>query len=791
MSERNAAIVWLVALVAMAAFVAARFEVTTDVGTFLPDDGREQHQMMRAVAESELSRTLILSLGAPTDELAAQASRALERALLESQAADDIAFIDGGPPENIEETIWTTYFERRFYFAEDSAAEAAASVGDEALQQHIADLRRQLEQPMSPLLTRLIPADPMLWTKRLFDRVQGSRGGDMRIFEQRFLSVDGPWAILFVGTKAPAFDAPRQALVLEALQQAFDHVNDEFGGELSLDRSGAHLFAVRTEATIRRDVRRVTIVSILGLTLLVGFLFRSPRLLALSMLPVAAGVLSGAACTLAFWGRIHGITLAFGASLLGVAIDYVVHLYCQHAEAPSGTPQQTLERIWRPIAIGAATTLAGFLALGGSGFRALSEVAAFSVAGIIAAVATTRWIVPSLMPQQIQARRLRTQFADALLRALNAGRNHRPLIAGFALAGLVFACLMLPRVGWNTSFASFASLDADLVREDERVRGRLAHLEQSRFVLSVGDDDEAALQVNDMVHERLSALDDSVLGGFRGVGRLLPSQQKQAAIAESIRTAPALWERLSGEAEAQGFRREALAPFQEALSAPLPAPLRWEDLAETNLAPLVRPFHVTLGDRVGYVSFLHDVGDPDVVRDAVAGIEDASFVDQGAVMGEANRVFQRRALLLLIVGLAVVFVILVSRYRDLRRAAAAFVPAVLAACVTVATLTAVGVRLDLISLTALLMVVSIGVDYGVFLVDAEAHGDRDVRAALLSVSVACVSTVLGFGVLALSKFPILFSIGLTAGVGVTTSALLAPAALLLIRRHAEEEQSPT
>jgi predicted exporter len=143
-------------------------------------------------------------------------------------------------------------------------------------------------------------------------------------------------------------------------------------------------------------------------------------------------------------------------------------------------------------------------------------------------------------------------------------------------------------------------------------------------------------------------------------------------------------------------------------------------------------------------------------------------------------------------------VLLALRYRDVRKTLAAFLPSVLGSVVTIAWLGWLGRGIDLVALAALLMVVSMGVDYGVFLVDASAseHApESETTVALLSVLLAATTTVLGFGLLALSEHPMLRTIGLTAWVGMTACALLAPTALVLLgeplrapdRQHAHDE----
>jgi predicted exporter len=206
----------------------------------------------------------------------------------------------------------------------------------------------------------------------------------------------------------------------------------------------------------------------------------------------------------------------------------------------------------------------------------------------------------------------------------------------------------------------------------------------------------------------------------------------------------------------------------------------WDDLAGTPLAALVRPFRVTLDDGVGIVSFLHELREPEALAARLAAVDGARLLDVREVFSRAYAAYRQRMTELLLLGLVAVVALVWLRHRALRPVAAACVPALLAAAGTVAGLALAGVEQNFLSLVALLMIVSMGVDYGVFLVEA-----GDDRAALeatqLAVCVAAVSTVLGFGLLALSSHPSLNGIGLTSGVGVLLCLALAPTVRLLVR----------
>src|SRR5690606_17351575 len=141
---------------------------------------------------------------------------------------------------------------------------------------------------------------------------------------------------------------------------------------LVLERSGINLFAVDSETSIRSDITRVAGFSTLGILLLFGVLFRSLRSLVVAAVPLLAGfILAVTACLLVF-GEIHGLALAFGASLLGVGIDYPVHFLNHRGLHREGSMVPVGLR--KGLSLGAATTVLGIGALAASGFEVMKQL---------------------------------------------------------------------------------------------------------------------------------------------------------------------------------------------------------------------------------------------------------------------------------------------------------------------------------------------------------------------------------------------------------------------------------
>jgi predicted exporter len=776
----------LALLAALGAYVYTHFALTTDVSALLPADrDQETLRLVREVAESELGRTMVLTVGGPDSATTLAATRAFEARLRrEPRVAAQLDTLEGGPPVGTEQAIYELYHPRRFSFLADDPGAAEQLLSDAALSRAATSLKDKLGQPMSALLARVAPSDPLQILPRLFEGFERDQGGSLRVEDGRFLTRDGRYGVLFLRSRARGFDSRAQAPLLAGIQASFDAINRSHGGKLSLDQSGVNRFAVRAEQTISADMERVSTLSLLGLALLMFGLFRSFRLLLIAAIPLGAGTLVGIASCLFVYGSVHGITLAFGAALLGVALDYVEHLYCHHAVAPHPDgPGATLRGIGPALITGAATTLVGFIALGGSGIRGLTEVALFSSSGLCAAMITSFTLLPSLLPARLREVRLRTQLVERLGHVFDGLQRVRRRLWILPALSLLVVAIGLPRLRASED-ATMGQLDPTLVAEDARVRARVARYENMRFALALGRDEESALAANDaLVRSLKQAVAAKEIAGFRNIGSLLPSAAQQRAVAAAVRTGLGDGSRLLHAFEAEGYRAEAFTPFTQSLATTAPPPLRFADLAGSPLAGLVRPFRITLREGVAFLTFLEHVRDADAFGRRLAALPGVRFVDQQTQLKQAHALYQKRTAQLVLLGVLGVLVLLALRYRDFSRTMAAFLPSVLAAALTLAVLALMGRPLDLVALAALLMVISMGVDYGVFLVDAN-EDEHERTVALLSVFLAATTTVLGFGLLALSRHPMLSIIGITATVGMVSCLLLAPTTLILLTRTA-------
>lgn len=778
----NARVIACAVVVGCAAVVCAlSMEVRTGLDFFLPEGGSAQRsgQIIGALSRAPLARRVVLSIEAPDEPTAIAAWHAMAEAL--SGAPADLLSAD------VTEALGAELFaHREGFLSEDPEVEIPKLLAPGGVEQRIAALKRALGSGLGAVVRASAPRDPLMFFDRHVQRMAALDAGPLHRSEGALLvdAVDAAQprhAILILAAHQSAFDGRAQAKLLTAIETAFVATNRAHGGRLKLELAAVARFSVAMERSIRRDVQRISIASTVGITLLFVLLLGSPRYLLLALLPLGGAFLTGTAACLLLHGRIHAMTFAFGAALIGVCIDYPIHLFNYHAQR--GAEGSAGGGVRAALVMGSVTTAVGLSAMGLSGLPGIREVALFGIVGVLTALAITLWVLPPLLPGgAAPARHGRAAVVASDLFAWLVAR--RGLARAVVVAALAVAAGGISQLRFADDPRALTSVDPALEAEDQRVRQRAFgdHADERLAIVEGTSDREHALRRNDALAVALGeAREAGELGGFASLHSVLWSAELQQrnldAVAGALRLA-----QVRSALETAGFVVDGFEPFFEehAPGAARPSPLTPAALPAEVRRALIEPWFIDIDGAPAIVTRLFAVADGAALARRLARV-DAEYVSIAAVRAGAYGNFRARTLQLAGLGLLAVLLVMALRYRKPWRTAAAFLPAALAAASTVGALALFGVELNLMHVVGLLLVLSMGADYGVFMVE-HAVGDGNANAPQrshteLSLIMACTSTVLSFGLLALSGIPALASVGQSVALGVVFSLLLAPAVL--------------
>jgi predicted exporter len=746
--------VWLI-------FRQARFNA--DMSFFLPSQPTpEQQVLVDQIREGAVTRLLMAGISGGDEARRAALSQALRRALLQTQ---HFVSVENGVQESLD-LDRDLLLAHRYVLSPAVGPERFTVAG---LRAAIGDSIDLLMSPLGALFKPYLMRDPTGELPTLIQQLNASAQPASR--HGVWVSPDGQRAVLLAQTQALGSDTDGQEAALSAFDTAFAALAPQFGGDFQLTLSGPGKFSVDARATIKNDIHRLTLISALAIFAVLFAVYRSSRLILLSLLPILSGIVAGVAAVALAYGTVFGITVGFGAALIGEAVDYSTYYFVQSGRSGVAAWRQ---RFWPTVRLGVLTSVFGFAALLFSGFPGLAQLGLYSIAGVVAAALVARNILPDLagpLPQRLARR------APLPLDWINALPRVRWPVLGLALVAAFYLVAERDTL-WQADISALSTVSMAEARTDGELRSDLGTADSRYFIVVRAADQESVLQAAERAAARLDPLvADGTLAGYDTPTRFLPSLATQAARRAALPEPVELSRRLAEASAGLPLSAQRLQPFIDDIAAARTAPaLQREALAGSHLALAVGA--LTLHNAHGWSVLLPlrpaasaDLSIPvERVRAALAG-SDALFVDMKGEFDALYASYLDEAILLALAGVAAVFLTLAVVLRQPRRLMTVTLPLVLAVLFVVAVLHLAGQALHLLHLIGLLLIVAVGSNYSLFF-DLAEDGRHD-PGTLNSTLIATLTTAIGFGTLALSQVPVLKAIGVTVGPGALIVFLLA------------------
>jgi len=721
-----------------------------------------QRLLMNELREGPVARLTLITLGGVSRERLAQLSKQVAATLRASGLFVRVA----NGEQLFDDAERALLFNYRYLLSPAVSPErfSAASLGA-ILQTRL----RELASPIPRFDRPWLAEDPSAEMRAMITAWRGQV--QPRSFKGVWFDADGQRALLLAQTRAPGFDLDDQERAQQAIRAA---LGDSANSTVELGMSGPGVFAVASRDIIRADTRRLGIMAAVVAMLILLVSYRSLGLLLIGSLPLLSAVAAGLVAVDLVFGAIHGIVLAFGVTVIGVAIDYPIHLF-SHLNAGE-PPRRSLAAIWPTIRLGAITTAMGYLAMSGTDFPGLMQFAVFAVAGLLAAAACTRWGLTGLLPEQY-APKYASPIADYYARRGPPSKIWGRLMIAAGIAALAF---LLTGGGspWQDDIAALSPIPESVMARDRHLHAQLGVPDSNHLLLIKAPDAQTALQASEALARDLEQLvADGVIGSFAFPARYLPSARTQRARQSSLPEPARLHADLQQAISGTPFKQSAFTPFEHALArARTLPPLLPGDLDGTILGLRLRSSLLVVDG--GWVALI-----------TLAGVEKAaalqSFLSQQQqqhrellyldLKRETHSLmegFREHAAIRVLWGVLAVALVLALGLRSPRRTLRVILPGLIAVILDVACLRLMGERLSLFHLVSLLLVVGISIDYGLFF----SRGDGDARLrgrTFHGLSVCALSTVSVFGILATSSLPVLNAIGSTVAVGVALSFLAA------------------
>ena len=581
------------------------------------------------------------------------------------------------------------------------------------------------------------------------------------------------YVLLLMDLQQSAFSIAEQQQVIALLDRASQRAKQQVPAA-DIISAGVILHAAAGSAQGSKEMTTIGAGSLIGILLLMWLSFRSLKPILLIALSIAIGCLGALSVSWLLFGRLHVLTLVFGASLVGIAQDYAIYFLCMRLGADAQmTSRQLLRRLLPGLCMMLLAALIGYFGMALTPFPGLRQMAVFSMLGLLFAWLTViLWFPLLISPATLRSTALADRYSHSIGKwpLLRSSRSAYALLAVFA----IFTVLGLTRLQVSDDIRALQKSPQHLIDDQIKLSNLLDAPTPVQFYLVRGDTAESVLQREEQLKQLLQApIRNKLISGVQAISNWVPSQQQQQAdrklVVDTLLTpqgplaaiAAAVGETTQWQ---QTLRQRMLAQTQTLLP-------------ETFLASAAgEPWrHLWLGNTAGqYVSIvalrgLNDYRQLQVLAQIAPRVTGVQWVDKVADISTVLTYYRRYMSWALLIAYAAIFILLSLRYR--RAAWRSMAPPALATLATLALFGWCGQPLQLFHVLACLLLLGLGVDYGIFLQEPAAHYRR---FAWLTVGLSAVSALLSFGLLALSNTPPLHAFGLTMLIGMALIWFVSP-----------------
>lgn len=687
----------------------------------------------------------------------------------------------------------------------------------QAIHDRVAEMRQALRSPMGTVAAPLFAADPLGLSEGLLGAAASSLPLDP--LSGAFISPGGDATLVILTPASAEVDPAGGRALLAELRRAYGEVRASAGVPLDFRAVGGPIYAAQDEAAFRADLSSSASSTVFGLALVMILGFEGWFLPTVILAAVGVGTLWMAGGASLELGSISAIGVGFTAALLGMGVDYGIHGSAHFRElrrrgkGAAEALAETFRETGPGIATAAVTTAAGLAALAVAHFRLLREVGQVLSLGVVATLAATATLAAALL---VLSPRPSARFRPLRLWP----RAGKPVLAGLARASarhwrvsLALTALLTAVTGWGVSRLGL-NTDLRALRPADHPSAEAEELLVRKF--SVGLDTFSVVLKGRTLGEALdrAAAAREILWARLGPRAEITSPADWLVLGDRLQRRLAELRSLPLERAADDLQRElAAAGFKTAPFAPALATLRALGRGEDPGAPPLATWPrwmselVRAGDRE-VVAAVHvrlplgvaAKGDSEALARELARLSPvsgdvalASIPRVGAELRDLalSDLARSSGLALVLVGAVVLF----SFRGRVLDALLAALPLVLGCVWTFGLWGVLGLPLDLLCAFTVPLLLGTGIDLGAHAVHwKRLHPERGLRGAAedmgLALTLATLTTVIGFGSLSTSRVPGLRHAGVLVGLGISACLLATVVVLPALEALLERSRRP-
>lgn len=771
---------FLLLVVSFLSIIVSRVEFDDDISSLIPasEEAKKTQEILKSIAFTD--KVIVNIHRSPeiaVEELTQYASDFLDS--IQRTSGPYIKRIQGKlNDDDLPNTLKLVYENLPLFLDDNDYNTIAGKLSKDSITKITEQHYRTLISPSGIIASKTIRKDPFGLSFVALKKLQQLGIGDDFKLKNGFL-VDQKEEniLLFITPIYGSGETDKNTPFVNQLYTLQNQLKEHYGKRVSIDFFGAALVAVANAKQIKKDVQFTASIALVILFIVLILFYRKLSLPIILFLPTLFGGLLSVAVLVLLRGKISAISLGIGSVLLGVTLDYSLHILTHIRNGKS--IKNLFKDVAPSILMSSLTTASAFLCLLFLKSQALQDLGIFAATSVLGASVFALLFIPQayqLKSDKIKKTTLLDRLADYDF--------HKNKWAIGLLTLLLTASLFTYRnIEFNRDIAKLNYESEVLIQARERLEALTDIGSKSIYLSTFGENREAVLQRNDSLFKKLQQLKGTnEIISFSSVAALVQSKKKQE---RKI----AAWRKFWGEQTIQltkrnllesgktlGFKENTFSQFYELLQTDF-KPLQLSDL--DNFSSLsVRDFIVTDSSSMTITSLIKvDVENSEKLRTSFSNVPQTLLIDRKQVnetfLGNLKNDFNR----LIWYSLLAVVLLLVLFYRSLALTLITAIPLFLSWFLTIGLLALFKIEFNIFNIIISSFIFGLGVDYSIFITNGlltqYRTGEKTLSTHKTSIILSVLTTLLGIGVLVFAKHPALYSVSIVCVIGILSAALVA------------------
>ena len=778
--NKSLSVAMALALLFVFGFFASRIKFEEDITKLIPTDEKSDvtAKVLKQLNFADKITVIFHARNGGTSEDLAQMATVFTDSLKKS-CKPYVNSVQGKvDEENIQETIDFVYNNLPLFLEDKDYKNIQSKLQKDSIAATVQGNYKAIVSPSGLVTKDFILQDPLGISFTALKKLQQLNIGDDFTLENGYvMTKDKKKLLLFVTSNIPSTETEKNTIFAARLNAIKDHLNAQFKGRASVSYFGSALIAVANANQIKSDIILSTSIAMGTLMLILILFYRKIFIPLIIFLPSVFGALFAIAFLYFVKERISAISLGIGSILIGITIDYSIHILTHYKH---NSDVKTLYKdITMPLIMSSSTTAVAFLCLLFVKSEALKDLGIFAAVIVMASAFFSLLIVPHLYKPKMADAAHKKNAIDKLAHV----SFHKSKLLIWSCVLITIICFFTyNKVGFNNDLSQLNFIPKDIKAAEKELEESTSLTSKTIYVAAYGNNMNEALENNSRLFDKLGKekADQKILN-FSSIGGIVIPESEQL---KKIQKWNVFWDankkqllqqQLISEGAKIGFKPTTYQNFFDHLNHNF-TPVSFADYSKVKTLQL--PEFVSQKNGFFTISTLVKVTPKqrDAFVKSASRQKNIIAIDRQQMnetfLGELKNDFNN----LVNYSFIAVVLILFFFFRRIELVIISCIPIVLTGVVTAGIMGIFHIELNIFSTIVCTLIFGHGVDFSIFMTSAlqkeYTNGKNEIAIYRTSIILAVITTILGIGAMVFAKHPALRSISSVSLIGVFAALII-------------------